>query len=416
MNLLPEIESLLRDPDLGVRTEAIYLLYLKAGDRGLPFLKELLNHVDPYIQTAAVACMAEHELPEARELLDEDRLETFLVRTDSDAESGRIEVARLLGILPGEHYRVFLAQLMADQSPAVVRAAIASCGRRRDLDFVEPIFERLINYRYRSYAKDALGNYGKSILPLLVQRLHDPAASAALRRHLPGIMWRIRDTESVKALLASVSKAAPAMRFFVVKALNKLHRAVPAMSIDKRRVSELILSECSDFEITRQLLDELPANSTDPAIRLLVRALRERCALSVELVFRMLGLIAPTADIHGAYIGITSSKAPLQAGAAEFLDNSLQGELRRRILILSEQWIELARASQTSVKPAAQLPTIESTLSRILERNDPWLQTLALAAYPSDKPEARNRHASKFASDPDPLLRETAQGFLKARS
>ena len=29
---------------------------------------------------------------QARELLDEDRLEVFLIRTDSDAETGRVEV------------------------------------------------------------------------------------------------------------------------------------------------------------------------------------------------------------------------------------------------------------------------------------------------------------------------------------
>src|SRR5690606_14657634 len=68
MSLLSEIEALLGDDDLGVRREAIYLLYLKAGAARTELLRQFLNHADPRLQTAVVACLAEHHLPEAHDL------------------------------------------------------------------------------------------------------------------------------------------------------------------------------------------------------------------------------------------------------------------------------------------------------------------------------------------------------------
>lgn len=410
MSLLSEIAGLLTDDDLGVRTEVIYLLYLKAGKNGLKLLEEYLNHNDPRLQTAAVACMAEHQLLEARELLDEDRLETFLVRTDADAETGRIEVARLLGLLEGDHYRVFLAQLMADRSLAVVQAAIASCGRRRDPDFVEPLIDRLASYSNRAAAKDALAAYGKSILPLLSERLLTAATPPSIRRNLPGVMWRIRDSESVQALIRSVRSTPPSLRFFVVKALNKLHRAVPGLRFDTRSVHALIVAEIEDFERNRQNLLAVAAATRTPAGELLVRALRERCSLSLELVFRLLGLVHPTPDMRGAYLGIVGDRPTLRSSASEYLDNYLQGELRWRILLVIEQWTEIRRLDKKA-DPPQDGSGIESVCRELLTRDDPWLQALALANLANALPLKIAAVALSFAEHPDPFLRETARSL-----
>ncbi len=414
MSLLSEVETLLQDDDLGVRTEVIYLLYLKAGDRGAQLLKDYLNHADPRLQTAAVACMAEHQLVEARELLDEDRLEVFLVRTDADAETGRVEVAKLLGILQGDHYRVFLAQLLADASPAVESAAVLSCGRRRDPDFIDPLIARLANYRFRAVAKDALAAYGKSLLPLLSQRLVDPRVDPSIRRNLPGVIWRIRDHESVQTLLQGVRATPPALRFFVVKGLNKFHRAVPNQRIDPGAVQDLIFGEIADFDRYQTFLRDLSVSDNRADMRCLMQALKERCALSLEIVFRLLGLIHPTADILGAYWGVVGNRESSRSTAIEFLDNYLQGELRWRLLLIIEQWSEL-RQPDLFTKRAAPESTpvsVESTLLRILEVPDPWLQTLALACAAPLGSQRLRALAPRFLDNPDPFLSETAQYLL----
>lgn len=412
MSLLSEVEALLQDDDLGVRTEVIYLLYLKAGNQGRELLKDYLNHVDPRLQTAAVACLAEHQLAEARELLDEDRLEVFLVRTDSDAETGRVEVAKLLGILPGDHYRVFLAQLLADSSPVVESAAILSCGRRRDPDFLEPLIQRLKDYRFRAVTKDALADYGKSMLPLFSQRLLDSATNASIRRNLPGVIWRIRDPESVQTLFRAVRSTPPSLRFFVVKGLNKLHRAVPNLRIDSKAVQELIFAEIADFDRNQAFMYELAASELNHEMRCIIKALKERCALSLELVFRLLGLIHPTSDILGAYWGVVGNRENSRSSAIEYLDNYLQGELRWRLLTVIEQWTELRRSDPTARPAPVDVFSVESTLLRILEVPDPWLQTLALACAAPLKSARFKAIAPKFLSDPDEFLSETAQYLL----
>ena len=412
MSLLSEVEALLQDDDLGVRTEVIYLLYLKAGNQGLKLLEEYLNHADPRLQTAAVACLAEHQLAEARELLDEDRLEVFLIRTDSDAATGRVEVAKLLGILPGDHYRVFLAQLLADTSPVVESAAILSCGRRRDPDFLEPLIQHLKDYRFRAVTKDALAAYGKSLLPLFSQRLLDSATDASIRRNLPGVIWRIRDPESVQTLLRAVRSTPPSLRFFVVKGLNKLHRAVPNLRIDSKAVQELIYAEIADFDRNQAFMHDLAASELNREMRCIIKALKERCALSLELVFRLLGLIHPTADILGAYWGVVGSRESSRSSAIEFLDNYLQGELRWRLLLVIEQWTELRRSETVVKRTITDASTVELTLLRILEVPDPWLQTLALACAAPLNSARFKAIAPKYLSDPDPFLSETAQYLL----
>ena len=220
-------------------------------------------------------------------------------------------------------------------------------------------------------------------------------------------MWRIRDAESIQTLIKSVRLTPPALRYFVVKALNKLHRAVPGLRFDSRSVYALILAETDDFDHNRRFWLALAQKGCSPRQELLLRALRERCALSLELIFRLLGLVHPSPDMLSAYLGIVGDKPSLLSSAAEFLDNYLQGELRWRILLVIEQWTEIRKLKGEGV-PSLANPTIETILMELLRREDPWLQALALTNLAVSSPARIGENAGQFAGHPDPFLRETA--------
>ncbi len=408
MSLLSEVEALLADEDLGVRREAIYLLYLRAGDNRAGLLEDFLNHSDPRLQTAAIACLAEHKIPEAQELITEDRLETFLVRTDADAETGRMEAAALLGVLSGEHYRVFLAQLMADESPAVVREAIAAVGRQRDHNFVSTVLEKLADRRYRSAAKLALANFGIAILPVLDATLRDNTAPEVLRRNIPSVLHRIVHQQSVNLLLNAFTAVPPELRPYVARGLNKLRNQSRRLRFDRAAVNRLLFDEVRRYLLLLEMELVLTEQADAAAEKLCLRAIVEERAGSLETIFRLLGLQYPSQDIHNAYFGITSERRELKASAAEYLSNVLVGPAHAMLLPLLEghsprRILELASA--TYVRHMKSLPDVYKVM---LEGSSTWLRACALNAARTRPYDGLRESVRSAIFDSSAIVRETA--------
>lgn len=55
--------------------------------------------------------------------------------------------------------------------------------------------------------------------------------------------------------------------------------------------------------------------------RLVTQAVRERMEQELERVFRLLGLIHPSADVHNSYLSLKSYRPQLQANALEVLEH-----------------------------------------------------------------------------------------------
>ncbi|HMH06768.1 MAG TPA: Npt1/Npt2 family nucleotide transporter, partial [Terriglobales bacterium] len=148
----PEIEPLLRDPDLNVRTEALLYLSRHAHVDPLELMQDGGDFADFSVCSAVVAFLAR---PGETQILEAARqiLTNMVGEPTPERQRHRVEAARLLGELP-DCFDPLLANLLADPDSAVAREAIHSAGKLRKRRLVPDLLDRLSHHELRAEAAD----------------------------------------------------------------------------------------------------------------------------------------------------------------------------------------------------------------------------------------------------------------------
>ncbi len=139
-------------------------------------------------------------------------------------------------------------------------------------------------------------------------------------------------------------------------------------------------------------------------------ALREAMEQELERIFRLLGLLYPRVDAHGAYVGLQSKSASVHDNALEFLDNVLKVQLRDLLVPLLDGRItvaERARKANRLVRVAMDKP--EEAILALMSSDDPWLRSCGAYAIGSLGLKSLEERLNPFLDHPDALLRETAR-------
>jgi AAA family ATP:ADP antiporter len=131
------------------------------------------------------------------------------------------------------------------------------------------------------------------------------------------------------------------------------------------------------FELHTSLLP-LRENEGGPATGLLVRTLEDRLKMTLDRVFRLLGLRYPPKQIYAAYLAINRPSPDEHATAIEFLDNVLERELKRVLLPLLDEDIVLAQHARDLFR--IERPNAETALRELIRGDDVWLSSCAMAA------------------------------------
>ena len=185
----PEIEQLLRDPDLNVRTEALLYLTHHAHVDPLELMQDEGDFADFSVSSAVVAFLArpgETQILEAAQQI----LTTMVGEASPERQRHRVEAARLLGELP-DSFDPLLSTLLADPDPVVAQEAIRSVGKLRKRRLVPVLLDRLVHHELRTEAAKALGDFGDTIVGALRDHLGDASVTIEARREIPAIMVRI---------------------------------------------------------------------------------------------------------------------------------------------------------------------------------------------------------------------------------
>ncbi len=184
-----EVEKLVRDPDLGVRTEA--LLYLTEFDSTDPLqrIEELGDFEDFSIQAAVVAFLAR---PGRTQNLDAARLlmSKMVEESDADGRRARLEAARLLAVLPDVFDRE-LRTLLDDDDVEVARAAVLAVGALKKRSMIGELIERLAEPALTSTIVSALAPFGDRIVGTLRDSIVDMEMPAEVRREIPKVLEEI---------------------------------------------------------------------------------------------------------------------------------------------------------------------------------------------------------------------------------
>jgi len=407
----PDIERLVRDPDLHVRTEALLYLAHHAHVDPLELMQDESDFSDFSVSSAVVAFLArpgETQILEAAQQI----LTTMVGEPGDGRQRHRVEAARLLGELP-DCFDPLLSNLLADPDSAVAREAIHSVGKLRKRRLVPELLDRLTNHELRAEAAKALGEFGDTIVGALRDHLGDSSVAVEARREIPSIMVKIGTPAAASVLMENLMESDTTLRFRIISGLNKLQRLHPEIQTDTLMLETVLAAEILGHYRSYQILDKLGTTGSgeDPVTRALTESIRQE----LERIFRLLGLLYPHLDLHSAYVGLQSKSVSVYDNALEFLDNVLKPQLREMLVPLLDGKVTVAERARLAHRLVhTRIENQEQAVAALVTSDDPWLRSCGAYAIGSFGMKSLESNLIRCLNDADPLLRETARA-AKAR-
>jgi AAA family ATP:ADP antiporter len=398
--------KLLRDPDFGVRTEA--LLYVTREMRVDPLSQlEKLGDVEDFSIRAGMAAFLASPGPSQN--LDAARV-ILTAMADAGAHAGirdRLQAARVLALVPGL-FTDLLVRLIGDPDVAVARQAIAAVSVVMRDEVVTALLEALARGELATDAAVKLARYGNPLVPELSRRLHDPATPVEMKRELPQILVRIGTPVAEEVLIEGMLQADVTLRHRVIASLNKLHDVHPDVRIDPHVVDVVLAAEIAghyrSYQVLGPLREQLKEEDT------VLQALYQSMEQELERIFRLMGLVSEAQALHDAYVGVRSSSPIVRANALEFLDNVLKPDLRRLLVPLLDSQVSVdERIALANQLVGAPLETAEQSIATLLASGDPWLRSNAVYAAGVLRLQNLEVELHRLEGSADPVLREHVQ-------
>ncbi len=418
---LPLIERRLGDENAEVRAIAIRVLAdLQSGDVG-ELMEPRLYDADPAIRAAAIACLASSNIDGAPAAATE-ALHDML--RDADPEP-RILGARCLGAISEPLFREHLVQLLYDREWRVVSEAIGSVRRRAQRDGWTPIYlptliSLLRDRRLKHDVREALVALGDQVLPALVHFLNDPDEQMWVRRALPNTIAMLKCREAPRELLSNLShQRDPFLRRKMIEAICTAREAMAGAAPLDVASEEIRVEVRRYFERLADLSALSPGQAPRPT-QLLEQLLESRAESHLRNIFGLLSLLYPPEHIWAAHRSLTLRDAQTQAHALEYLDNTLEGEMRRNVMaVLDERSID-EKLDDVGLRLGVRRVLGSEVLSRYLEgdseQDADWsfFAAAALLAVHNADERARLPQVAKLAASDDAFVAETA-GWVNAR-
>ncbi len=167
------------------------------------------------------------------------------------------------------------------------------------------------------------------------------------------------------------------LRFKATMALQRLREADPALAIEPKVVTRHIVNEAGRaFSALTLHYNLFVAGGLDND-SLLARALREKHARASNRIFNLLGLIYSQGDIAAVRHALRAGDARMRSRAVEYLDNLLEGDVRKRVMLLVDDMPEEERIRKGNVTYRTRLRDVEDTVAQLLHDED---QSIASAA------------------------------------
>jgi len=398
--------DMLRDPDLGVRTEA--LLYVTREMRVDPIrqLEELGEFEDFSIRAGMAAFLAS---PGPSQNLDAARLllAAMAHSDDGDGVRDRLQAARVLSLVPGL-FTDLLVHLISDRDPAVARQAIGATSVVMRDEVVTALLGALARPELASDAADRLSRYGNALVPRLAECLNDPQTPVETKREVPPVLVRIGTPVALEVLIEGLLQSDVTLRHRVIASLNKLHDLHPEVRIDDQLVEVVLAAEIAGHYRSYQVLG--PLREQFKGDEQALDGIRQSMDQELERMFRLMALLVPGPGLHDAYVGVRSTNPTVRDNALEFLDNVLKPGLRRLLIpVLDNQVTIDERIRIANQLVGAPLETAEQAASTLLASEDPYLRTCGAYAVGALHLNNLEGELHKLADAPDPTLRESVQ-------
>jgi ATP:ADP antiporter, AAA family len=375
---LPGVERALKDPDSRVRIGAVSAIAVLKGQAAIDVMRPFLTKADPALAIVAAAALAGSNNPDDVTIAEET-LRRFSSDTRDRGAGWRLHVARALGDVKNPSFRSLLVPLMYDSNLDVARAAIESAGTlgAGDFMFVPPLVSLLRNRRLKSSARAVLVGYGEAVIPPLAYFMRDAEEDIWIRRHVPSTLALLPFAASVEALTAALDDNDGFLRFKATMALDEIRRERPELVVDPKVVSRHINAEAARAFNALTLYHNLFVAGGLDQQSLLARTLTEKHARALNRTFNLLGLMASRSDVGAVRHALKDPDARVRSRAIEYLDNLLEGDVRKRVVLLVDEMPIEERIRKGNVIYRTRTRDVEDTLAQLLHDED---QAIASAA------------------------------------
>ncbi|MBM3727920.1 MAG: hypothetical protein FJW40_21155 [Acidobacteria bacterium] len=333
----------------------------------------LLNHPNQHVAEAAMRCLLPNAALATRVITPE-----WLAEASASPDANRRRLAAMGVEARGADELPRLAALLADREPAVVEEALHSAGVIRSRTCLNAAVGLLADPHVRGAAIAALAQYGEMIAGTVSDLMEDSAMPENVRRQLPRVLGRIPSQRAVDMLMRSIGHPDLGVRDAVIRALNRLRERHPELDYGGAPVAERIHAEARYyFELHSAVKPFRTLTGSRSAANLLAYTLDQRLLVTLERLFRLLGLKYPPRQMHAAYLALARGKGDDHSAAIEFLDNLLDRELKRYLLPLlddagrmAERGLDLFGIPERNSQEAIRL---------LLRTGDSWLVSCAIA-------------------------------------
>jgi AAA family ATP:ADP antiporter len=398
--------NLLKDLDLGVRTEALLYLTREMHVDPLAQIQKLGDFEDFSIRAGMAAFLAS---PGPTQNIDAARalLEGMVRASGKESARERAEAARLIALVP-DAFLDLLGALIRDQNDTVARAAIGSAGAIAREELIEPLIAVIAKDELTEDAAAALARFGNAIVPDIERALRDESIPLDTRRELPSVLVRIGTAEAEQALIGSLLQADVTLRHRVIASLNKLRVLHPEVTLDPATINLLLAAEIAGHYRSYQVLGPLKARLKEEDA--VLQAMEHAMEQELDRIFRLMALLLPHVGLHDAYVGVRSSDELVRANSLELLDNVLEPELRQLLVPLLDSQVTTAERIELANRlVGAPLDSAEQSVSTLLSSEDPWLRSSAIYAVGALQMHELEGTLSKFERDPDPMIKQSVR-------
>jgi AAA family ATP:ADP antiporter len=376
---IPAVYPMLKDVDADVRAAAVHALAVLRKEEAPTLMHGYLEDAEPRVSATAAVVLADSGVP-----ADARAAEAALTRLGADtrdaAAAGRREAAAALARIRNPAFRSLLIPLIHDRDPGVAGAAIGSARAigASDWLFVPALVARLGHRQLKSAARDALVSYGGGVIDVLAHFLCDRGEHAWVRRHVPATLARFPTQRSMDALFAALDDPDGFLRYKIIEAIETLHRDHPDLAFTSATVEALVFRESARYFTYLTLRHHLVQQDAAAPASLLVRALDDKLARTLDRLYRLLGLVYPWKDIADARYSIEHGDARTHGRALEYLDNRLSGAMRKRVMPIIDDapMVEKVRHANRVLRTRPR--DLEDTVAQLVHDDDPVVAASAI--------------------------------------
>jgi AAA family ATP:ADP antiporter len=402
---------LLEDENGEVQAEAINVVCAIRKEDAIPVMRPYLESPDPRVQRSAIECLLHHGDAEIREVA----MATFrklIANPGTDGAAGRIEAARLMGEVEDPEFPGYLSKLIReDSSIPVIREALAAAGKRKEPTLLRDVITRLCCPNTKSWARQALIEYGAVAVETLRVALLDPNISRDIRLGIPRTLSKITSPAAMDALLSGLNQDDGSLRYKIILGLEEIARRLPNLPIDRHVIEKAIVAEARRYYRRFLICFALFGDRNDRSVNhgeLLHQALVENMEREKERVLRLLSLIYPPEDIGSATSAMRSGSPAKQAQAIEFLDNLLTGDVKRHVFPLFDDAPATERFERLLALLELRSFDGETALQELLKQDDVWLKAATLWEIGLRGLRDFREELQHYLNSPEPVLKETA--------